>query len=83
MDAAVEFAIASPLPEPSTAHDHVWAEPVNPPEAVAAENKTGGETETLSWLDAVRDAIAEEMRRDENILYFGQVNRLNRTDLPV
>ena len=30
------------------------------------------ETKTQSWLEAVRDGIAEEMRRDPHIAYFGE-----------
>ena len=32
----------------------------------------GTATVTTSWLDAVRDGIAEEMRRDPHIMYFGE-----------
>ena len=32
----------------------------------------GTATVTTSWLDAVRDGIAEEMRRDPHIIYFGE-----------
>ena len=35
-------------------------------------NATPAETKVQSWLDAVRDGIAEEMRRDPHIIYFGE-----------
>src|SRR5262249_21442385 len=42
----------------------------NPPEALQAE--PGGETRAQGWLEAVRDGIAEEMRANPTILYFGE-----------
>ncbi len=50
--------------------DHVYAVPLNPPEALAPS--APGPTVATSWLDAVRDGIAEEMRRDPHIMYFGE-----------
>ena len=67
---AVEFARASPEPDPATAALHVYAEPLNP--AVALLKAAPKSTVTTGWLDAVRDGIAEEMRRDPHILYFGE-----------
>jgi 2-oxoisovalerate dehydrogenase E1 component len=67
---ALEFARRSPEPDSATAFHHVFAEPLNPADALAAKPKTGGPV--TSWLDAVRDGIAEEMRRDKAILYFGE-----------
>jgi 2-oxoisovalerate dehydrogenase E1 component len=67
---ALEFARKSPEPDSATAFHHVFAEPLNPPDALAARPRSGGPV--TSWLDAVRDGIAEEMRRDPAILYFGE-----------
>ena len=72
VDEAAEFARKSPRPDPATATAHTWAEPINPPLAYADPNATPAETEVQSWLDAVRDGIAEEMRRDPHIIYFGE-----------
>jgi 2-oxoisovalerate dehydrogenase E1 component len=68
---AIEYARRSPEPEPASFALHVFAEPLNPPAALAPapRGRTGIET---SWLDAVRDGIAEEMRRNRNIIYFGE-----------
>lgn len=68
---AVEFARSSPFPDISTLTDHSWMNPVNPIVALN-ENAVNNKTETQSWLAAVRDGIAEEMRRDEHILYMGE-----------
>ena len=65
---AVAFARSSPAPDPSTALQHTWADPINP--AIPAE--APGKFITQGWLDAVRDGVAEEMRRDANVLYFGE-----------
>ncbi len=69
MDAAVEFARNSPAPDPTEANDHVWAEVLHPPLEPAPP---GAETKTQTWLEAVRDGIAEEMRRDPHIIYLGE-----------
>lgn len=68
MNEAVEFARASPFPDPATAYLGTWHEPLNPaiPPAPAGPGSTQG------WLDAVRDGIAEEMRRDPGIIYLGE-----------
>jgi 2-oxoisovalerate dehydrogenase E1 component len=67
---AVEFARTSDEPDPATVALHVYADPINPSVAIL---KSAPKTTALTgWLDAVRDGIAEEMRRDHNILYFGE-----------
>ncbi|MCZ8097395.1 MAG: thiamine pyrophosphate-dependent enzyme [Burkholderiales bacterium] len=68
---SVEFARRSPEPDPATAHLHVYADPVNPLDAFAPVPPDTQYVET-GWLDAVRDGIAEEMRRNPNIIYFGE-----------
>ena len=68
--ASVEFARASPEPDPATVLRHVYADPINPEVALAAAAPEPA-VDTL-WLDAVRDGIAEEMRRNPNILYYGE-----------
>lgn len=65
---AVEFAEASPHPDPATLYDHVLASPLNPPAPAAASSAV----KTQNWIEAVRDGIAEEMRRNPNIVYFGE-----------
>jgi 2-oxoisovalerate dehydrogenase E1 component len=67
---ALEFARASPEPDPATVRRNVYASPLNPPEALRAPPV--GETRTQGWLEAVRDGIAEEMRANPLILYFGE-----------
>ncbi len=67
---ALEFARNSPEPDPATVRKNVYADPLNPPEALRPQ--LVGETRTQGWLEAVRDGIAEEMRANLAILYFGE-----------
>lgn len=68
VDQAVDFARRSPEPDPESFPLHCWSENVNSsfPQPATSESKVQG------WLEAVRDGIAEEMRRDPHILYFGE-----------
>ncbi len=70
MRQAVEFARSSPTPDPSTAGLNVWADPLNPP--LPPSHERAAATNVQGWLEAVRDGIAEEMRRDSNIVYLGE-----------
>lgn len=67
---ALDFARNSPEPDPATVGRYVMAEPINPRAASAPPSPSS--TVTTSWLDAVRDGIAEEMRQNPHILYFGE-----------
>ena len=68
---AVVFAESAPPPDPATANDHVLAEPVNPAVALRGPAKSERSVE-MNYLEAVRDGVAEEMRRDAHILYLGE-----------
>lgn len=67
---ALEFARRSPIPDPSTIHRHVYADDINPPAAM--RRRPAAPTRVQGWLEAVRDGIAEEMRANPAILYFGE-----------
>jgi 2-oxoisovalerate dehydrogenase E1 component len=67
---AVAFARSSPDPDPATVGDHVWADPLHP--AIAFAEARSPQSKTQGWLDAVRDGIAEEMRREPHLLYLGE-----------
>ena len=67
---ALEFARRSPMPDPATLGRHVFADPINPPEATMS--RPDAPTRQQGWLEAVRDGIAEAMRADGAILYFGE-----------
>lgn len=69
---AVAFARSSPAPDPATVRRHIWAEPLHPPLPEPSPGDPPPKTVVQGWLDAVRDGIAEEMRRDGHIIYFGE-----------
>lgn len=71
VEEAVIFAEAAPAPDPDTANDHVLADPVNPATALDCPPRPGRSVE-MNYLEAVRDGVAEEMRRDPHILYLGE-----------
>jgi 2-oxoisovalerate dehydrogenase E1 component len=70
VQAALTFARESPAPDARTVRGFAYADPLNPPEALA--RRSAPKLLTTGWLDAVRDGIAEEMRRDPFIMYFGE-----------
>ena len=66
---AINFARQSPEPDPATILLHSWADPLNPP---IVESPSPDVAPVEGWLTAVRDGIAEEMRRDTDIIYIGE-----------
>ncbi len=68
IDEAERFALDSPLPAEATVHDFVWGPLIRTPEGQASRP----ETRRQGWLEATRDAIASEMRRNPNLIYFGE-----------
>jgi 2-oxoisovalerate dehydrogenase E1 component len=68
---ALDFARRSPEPDPATVDRHLHAVPLNPAQALQPSDPAAS-TVTQGWLDAVRDGIAEEMRANPHIVYFGE-----------
>lgn len=68
---AVEFARSSENPAASSVFDHCWRNPINPDVALDHEPQVNNAV-NQSWLIAVRDGIAEEMRKDRDIIYLGE-----------
>jgi pyruvate dehydrogenase E1 component subunit beta len=65
----------APHPEPSPspmARDHAPLPPPAPPPAPSGEPEYKGEVATITVREALRDAIAEEMRRDESVFLMGE-----------
>jgi 2-oxoisovalerate dehydrogenase E1 component len=67
---ALAFAREAPEPDPADVTRHVYAEPINPPQALRP--RTAVRAREQGWLEAVRDGIAEEMRANPGIQYFGE-----------
>jgi 2-oxoisovalerate dehydrogenase E1 component len=72
--AAVQFALASPVPEPEAAFEELWATPLSPatsPEQLAAPG-SGGDARELGYLEAIYEAEREEMARDPNVVLIAE-----------
>ena len=67
--AAPEAAPAESVPEPGTASG---IEETPAPAAAPAEPEYTGETQTLTVREALRDAMAEEMRDDDTVFLMGE-----------
>jgi pyruvate/2-oxoglutarate/acetoin dehydrogenase E1 component len=65
---AVKFAIESPLPSPEDTLDDVYVE-VNERRAPRA---AGDKTKELTFLQAINEAVDEEMAADSNIFIMGE-----------
>jgi pyruvate dehydrogenase E1 component beta subunit len=74
---AAPAAKAPPVPHPEPApspmaRDHAPPPPAPSPAPPAGEPKYTGATATITVREALRDAIAEEMRRDESVFLMGE-----------
>jgi pyruvate dehydrogenase E1 component beta subunit len=68
-------APSAPHPEPAPspmARDHAPPPPAAPSPAPSGEPEYHGATATITVREALRDAIAEEMRRDESVFLMGE-----------
>jgi 2-oxoisovalerate dehydrogenase E1 component len=64
-------ALTEPAPSPGTALHYLYSEDVDPRSArFSAEPVFSGEPRTM--VDAINQTIAEEMRRDERVIVFGE-----------
>ena len=72
-DGADISAAAAPPARPRTAPTPApQAAAAPPPQSAPVEAEYGGPTVTLSVREALRDAMAEEMRRDETVFLIGE-----------
>lgn len=71
IEEAVEFARRSPQPELSSYLKDAWSSPINA-HLNGAPGISTGTPVVQGWLEAVRDGIAEEMRKNPHTLYFGE-----------
>lgn len=68
VDEAEKFAMNSPPPDVTTVGEHMWGRMVE----VLDQQSVRPKTQKQNWLDATRDAIAGEMRRDPHLVYLGE-----------
>jgi len=66
--APAQLEAKAPAPQPAQAA----AAPAQPKAAIAGEQEWAGPTTNLTVREALRDAIAEEMRRDELVFLMGE-----------
>jgi 2-oxoisovalerate dehydrogenase E1 component len=66
---AVDYARKSPFPDPASFSLHAWSEKINP--EITPIDPAQPVVEQ-GWLEAVKNGIAEEMRRNPHIIYFGE-----------
>ena len=69
VDEAVEYARNSPMPDPASYSLHSWSEKINP-EMTPIDPSLG--TVEQGWLEAVKNGLSEEMRRNPHTIYFGE-----------
>ena len=74
IEKVVEEALNSPAirPSPIRRRCACTSLPIRSIRRGALQPRAVGETRTQGWLEAVRDGIAEEMRANPAILYFGE-----------
>ena len=68
IDEAETFAMDSPPAAVATVNDSVWGRMIEVPESQPSQP----DRRRQGWLEATRDAIATEMRRDPHLIYFGE-----------
>ncbi len=68
IDEAETFAMDSPPAPVATVNDSVWGRMIEVPESQPSQP----DRRRQGWLEATRDAIATEMRRDPHLIYFGE-----------
>ena len=71
-DAFSSAAAPTIQPQAPLARPPTQKSPAPPPRAAAAEMEFSGPTVTLSVREALRDAMAEEMRRDDTVFLMGE-----------
>ncbi len=71
LDAAIAFARRSPDPAPADGLDDVYATPLTR-SAVSPAQPSARPTRTLKYLEALREALAEELARDERVFLLGE-----------
>jgi pyruvate dehydrogenase E1 component beta subunit len=64
--------VATPAPPPMVAREAAPPPPSPAPAPAGKEPEYGGATATITVREALRDAIAEEMRRDDSVFLMGE-----------
>ena len=67
VDAAVEFAKGSPLPEPGELHSHVYVDGPAP-----RQPNVSSQSHELNFGQAINSALRQEMQRDPTVIVIGE-----------
>ena len=68
IEETIARVLESPEPNPATAREHVWsAAPATPPPANGVD-----ETKTMSFVQAVNEALSTELRTRPEVLVYGE-----------
>jgi 2-oxoisovalerate dehydrogenase E1 component len=70
IDAAEEFALSSPQPDPATARKHVVAKVADVPRAAGAADESAGEE--MTYVLAVNNALRDELASRPEVIVFGE-----------
>jgi 2-oxoisovalerate dehydrogenase E1 component len=70
MEAVQKTVLDSPLPDPASARDHVWA--VEVPEVASPNSTEDGQTKTVSFIQAVNEALSRELETRPEVLVYGE-----------
>lgn len=71
VEGAIGAALSAPLPEARTASRPIFAAGAEPPPAAPAAVGRGT-GEPVSYIEAIQEALAEEMERDPSVILMGQ-----------
>jgi 2-oxoisovalerate dehydrogenase E1 component len=70
MEAVQKTVLDSPHPDPASARDHVWA--VEFPKAASPNSTEDGQTKTVSFIQAVNEALSRELETRPEVLVYGE-----------
>jgi 2-oxoisovalerate dehydrogenase E1 component len=70
LDCVAEIVLGSPLPDPASAHRHVWSESVSDLHSSKTAENDG--PKTISYIQAVNEALARELETRPEVLVYGE-----------
>jgi 2-oxoisovalerate dehydrogenase E1 component len=70
MDTVQKTVLDSPLPDPASARDHVWA--IGCSKATSPNSTEDGEKKTVSFIQAVNEALSRELETRPEVLVYGE-----------
>jgi 2-oxoisovalerate dehydrogenase E1 component len=68
MDGVQKMVLNAPPPDPATARDHVWSAD----HSVSHASTVNGESKTVSYIQAVNEALSRELETRPEVLVYGE-----------